>query len=139
MVKPLSEQLADLSVRAKKAEDAFAAAKQEGSAKLHEREEEIKADAAERKASAQEHAAEAKDSVSAAWTGLTTRVQADVHDLQTRIDYRKYQHDREKAANAADDAEENATRAIDFALDSIDYAESAVLNAVEARATADAM
>jgi hypothetical protein len=34
MVKPLSEQLADLSVRAKKAEDAVAAAQKEAHEKL---------------------------------------------------------------------------------------------------------
>src|SRR5688572_25708955 len=134
MVKPVSEQLADLSARAKKAEDAVAAAKKEGAAKLQEREGQIKADAARRKASAQQRAAEAKDSVGAAWTGMTTRVQSDVDSLRARIDYKKYQHDRERAAKAADDAEENAVRAIDFALDSIDYAESAALDAVLARA-----
>ena len=59
--------------------------------------------------------------------------------LRAKIDYKKYQHDRRKAADAADDAEESAARAIEFALDSIDYAEYAVIDAVLARATADAM
>jgi hypothetical protein len=49
---------------------------------------------------------------------------------------RKYEHDRDRAARAADDAEESATRAIDFALFAIDNAETAVLDAAIARETA---
>jgi hypothetical protein len=139
VVKPVSEQLSDLSVRAKKAEDAAAAAKKEGAEKAQQREDEIKAAAAQRKADAQQKAAEAKDSVAAAWTDITTKVESDVDDIRTRIDVKKYEHDRNKAAKKADDAEENAVRAISFALDSIDYAEIAVLDAMAARATADAM
>ena len=40
---------------------------------------------------------------------------------------------------AADNAEESATYAINYALDSIDYAEMAVLDAISARQTSNAM
>jgi hypothetical protein len=139
MVKPVSEQLSDLSVRAKKAEDDAAAAKSQASAQIQQRQEEIKADAARRKASMDQGISNAQDEVVSTWTGLSTQVQSDVDSLRAKIDFKKYQHDREKAAKAADNAEENANRAINFAFDSIDYAESAVLDAIDARVTADAM
>ena len=60
-----------------------------------------------------------------------------LRDVLARSLFKKYQHDRDKAVKAADEAEENARNAINFALDSIDYAESAVLDAVLARETAD--
>jgi hypothetical protein len=139
MVKPVSEQLSDLSVRAKKAEDDAAAAKSQASAQIQQRQEEIKVDAARRKASMDQGISNAQDEVVSTWTGLSTQVQSDVDSLRAKIDFKKYQHDREKAAKAADNAEENANRAINFAFDSIDYAESAVLDAIDARVTADAM
>jgi hypothetical protein len=45
MTKPLSEQLADLSVRAKHAEDAFAAAQKEAHDKIEARKQKARADA----------------------------------------------------------------------------------------------
>jgi hypothetical protein len=138
-VKPVSEQLSDLSVRAKKAEEEAAAAKQKAAAQIQQREEQIKADAARRKASLDQSVSAAQDTVVSTWTGLTTKVQSDVDGLRTKIDFKKYEHDRNQAAKAADDAEENAARAINFALDSIDYAETAVLDAMMARETAEAM
>jgi hypothetical protein len=141
MAKPVSEQLADLSARAKQAEDsvaaASAAAKAQATGMIQEREDEMRAAAAQRKASAQQHATAARDSVTSAWTGITSKVQSDVDGIRARIDYKKYQHDRDKAVKAADEAEENAIASINFALDAIDYAESAVLDAVLARETAD--
>jgi hypothetical protein len=139
MAKPVSEQLSDLSVRAKKAEDEAAAAKTKASAQIQQREEQIKADAAKRKANMDQSMSNAQDTVVSSWNGLTTRVQSDVDGIRAKIDYKKYEHDREKSAKAADDAEENAARAINFALDSIDYAETAVLDAMVARDNATAM
>jgi hypothetical protein len=45
MTKPLSEQLADLSVRAKHAEDAFSAAQKEAHDKIEARKQKARADA----------------------------------------------------------------------------------------------
>ena len=139
MVKPVSEQLADLSARAKKAEDEAAAAQKKAQADIQRREAQIKADAAKRKAGLERGASNAQDTVVSTWNGLTSQVQSDVDGLRAKIDFKKYEHDRDKAARAADDAEGNALLAIDFALDSIDYAETAVLDAIMARETAEAM
>jgi hypothetical protein len=65
-------------------------------------------------------------------------VQSDVDDLRDKIDTKKTQMDRDKAEYAAEDAEENATMAVYFALDAIDYAETAAIDAAIARDTANA-
>jgi hypothetical protein len=139
MVKPVSEQLSDLSVRAKKAEDDAAAAKNQASAQIQQRQEEIKVDAARRKEDLDRSISNAEDTIVSTWTGLSNEVQSNVDQMRAKIDFKKYQHDRDKASKAADDAEENAARAINFALDSIDYAEVAVLDAIDARASAEAI
>jgi hypothetical protein len=127
-----------LSARAKQAEEEVQTAKNKASTKVQEREEKIKADAVQRKQKLQDQAARASDSVDSAWSGLENKVRRDFDDLRTKIDFKKYQHDRDKAMKAADDAEANAVRSISFALDAIDYAETAVLDAVLARETANA-
>jgi hypothetical protein len=139
MVKPLSQQLSELSVRAKKAEDDFAAAQGKASAQLQQTEAEIKAAAQQRKANMDRAVTAGHDTVVSTWDGLTTKMQSDIDGLRTKIDVKKYEHNKEKAAEAATDAEVNATRAINFALDSIDYAEVAVLDAVYAREAANTM
>jgi hypothetical protein len=137
MDRPLSEQLADLSKRAKKAEDDYAAAKQAGAEKIQAREDQISADAIARKAKFDQGVTTAESNVAAAWTDMTNKVQADYANLRADIDYKKFQHDRDKARRAADDAEESAELAINFAFDAIDNAEAAVLDATRARAVAD--
>ncbi len=136
MAKPISEQLADLSARTKEAEQAVAAAKDRGSAMVQQREEEIKADADQRKQNLSQHVSDDRDSVAAQWSGLTNKVQSDIDGLRAKVDYKMYEHDRDRAIRAADDAEVSAERAIYFALDAIDYAETAVLDAALARETA---
>jgi hypothetical protein len=139
MTKPFSEQLSDLSVSVKNAEDAIAAAQNQAAGMAQEREDEIRAAAAQRRETVDQQVADAKDSVNTAWNGITTHVQSDMDSLRTKIDVKRYEHDRGKAYERAEDAEESAVRAIDFALDSIDYAEVAVLDALTARQSADAM
>jgi hypothetical protein len=139
MARPLSEQLADLSVRAKKAEDEVAAAQKKASANIQEREDQIKSDAEQRRARLQQSASGAQDTVVSTWTNLSNQVQSDVDRLRTKMDVKKYEHDRDRAAKAANEAEDNAMRAIYFAIDSIDYAETAVLDALIARETATTM
>ena len=70
---------------------------------------------------------------------MQDKLHSDVDQIRTKIDARQYQHDKKKALKAADDAEESATYAINYALDSIDYAEMAVLDAISARQSSEAM
>jgi len=62
-MKPLSEQLQDLSERAKKAEDDAAAARSEERTKVQARTEQLQADATARKAELDASAASAKDEI----------------------------------------------------------------------------
>jgi hypothetical protein len=136
-MKPISEQLTDLSARAKQAEIAGMAARDQAAEKVEQREASIKAAATQRKANARQQGMEVRDNVSSAWSGIQNKVQSDVDDLRAKIDYKKYEHDRTNATKAADDAESSAMLAIDFAFDAIDYAETAVLDAALARETAN--
>jgi hypothetical protein len=137
MAKPLSEQLSDLSTRAKQAEESVATARRQGAAKLQEREDHVKAEAAKRREALRKQASDAKGQVASAWSGITGKVQADVDAIRDDIDFKKYQMDEKMATKAAEEAEESAMRSIDFALYAIDNAETAVLDATLARETAN--
>jgi len=100
---------------------------------LRQREDEIRAEAERRKQALHEGAEESRDSVAHSWTNISDKVQSDFNGMRTKVDAKIYEHDRNMATRVADDAEESAERAIYFALDAIDYAETAVLDATMAR------
>lgn len=130
MARPLSERLADLSARAKRAEDDVAKAKRDGEEKLRERLHAIKTDTTSR-------ADEVGDDVSSKWSELRNKVRADIDGIKADIDEKRYEHDVKRSEKKADRAEKDAAAAILFAMDAIDYAESAVINALLARGAAD--
>ena len=133
-MKPLSEQLEDLSVRAKKAEDDAAAAQKEAHAAIQARVDKLQADTATRMATAS-----AKDAAIGRWTTLQQQVKAENDRIRADIDAKKAEHDAARAERKAERAEDNAAAAIAFAYDTVVYAESAVLDAIMARADADAV
>ena len=133
MPKPISEQLADLSVRAKDAEDTYATTKTAGIEKIQKREDEIQAAANRRAEESRQQYLKAQESMASMWSGLSNKVKSDVENVRANIDVKKQEHDRDRAIKRADQAEENAMMAIDFAYGAIDYAETAVLDAVLAR------
>jgi hypothetical protein len=136
MAKPISEQLADLSARAKEAEETVAATRTQGAASVQKRADEIRAAATQHEEAMRWQASDAQAGVASAWSGLTSRVQSDVDEIRAKVDVKKYEHDRDRAAKAADEADESASLAIDFAFYAVDNAETAVLDAVVARETA---
>ncbi|HEY7467822.1 MAG TPA: hypothetical protein VIB47_14110 [Dehalococcoidia bacterium] len=133
MAKPISEQLTDLSARAKDAEDSFEATKTAGTEMVHKREEEIQVASAKRRERSRQEYLKAQESMASVWSGLSSKLQSDIDGIRAKIDVKKQEHDHEKAARAADQAEENAMFAIDFAYSAVDYAETAALDAVLAR------
>lgn len=137
-MKPLSEQLADLSTRAKKAEDDAAAAKSETKAKVQSRMEQLQIERADRKAKLHDDVAVAKDTVTEHWSALQTHVKERVDTINADLSATKAERESERAQRKAERAENNAADAIAFALDAVGYAESAVLDAVVARSDADA-
>ncbi len=138
-MKPLSEQLAELSARAKKAEEDAAVAQTEQRAKIKARAEKLQADADARAAKVTSDVKVAKDSATAQWHTMQQQVKANNDRIRAKIDAMKAQDRKDSAEFTAELAEENAAAAIWFAYDSIDYAEAAVLDAVYARSNADAL
>ncbi len=133
MPKPISEQLADLSVRAKDAEDTYATTKAAGIEKIQKREDEIQAARNRRAEESRQEYLKAQASMGSMWSDLSNKVKSDVESGRAKIDVKKQEHDRDRAIKKADQAEDNAMMAIDFAYNAIDYAETAVLDAVVAR------
>ena len=131
MVRPLSERLADLSARAKRAEDDVAKAKADGEERLRERLHAIKTDTTSR-------AEQVSDEASSKWNELRDRVRADIDGIRADIDEKRYEHDVKRAETKAERAENDAASAIAFAMDAIDYAEASVIDALLARAAANA-
>ncbi len=138
-MKPLSEQLADLSARAKKAEEDAAAARREAREKIQERVEQIEGDVQKRTAPLNAAATQAKDTLEGQWADLQETTRRQRAKLKADIDAKKAELDAKRAERKAEDAEDNATLAISFAYDAVEYAEAAVLEAVIARTDADAL
>jgi hypothetical protein len=100
---------------------------------VHKREEEIQVASAKRRERSRQEYLKAQESMASVWSGLSSKLQSDIDGIRAKIDVKKQEHDHEKAARAADQAEENAMFAIDFAYSAVDYAETAALDAVLAR------
>ena len=137
-MKPLSEQLEDLSKRAKKAEEDSAAAQTEARTKVQTRIDELKADAATRTAKIKAEAESTKETAAERWAALQGHVQEQVNGFNADMAAIKAEAKADQAVAKAEFAEDNAAGAIDFALSAIDNAEWAVLDAIAARADADA-
>lgn len=136
MPKPLSEQLAELSVRAKHAEDALASAKKEAHDKVVTRKEQARATAAAAAEKVNRDIQSAKDTATRNWSAVRAKIAADINTLKTGVAQKKHDLDAKVAENHADRLETDATFAIDYAIASVEQAEWAVLDAVDARAQA---
>jgi hypothetical protein len=130
MVKPLSEQLAEVSARAKKAEDNIAAAKKETQEKIIARREQIRASAAAAVDKVDKDIKSAGDAAAGQWNALKSKVASDIERLKTNRAERQYERDVSRAQTRSDRMALNAEIAIDVAIASIDDAQLAVIDAV---------
>jgi hypothetical protein len=130
MAKPLSEQLADLSARAKHAEDAAAAAKKEARDKIMARREQAHAAATEATEKVNQEIKSVKESVARNWDALQAKISADIDALKTAVAQRKHERDVARAENYAERLEWEAGFAIDYAIASVEQARLAVLDAI---------
>jgi predicted nucleic acid-binding Zn-ribbon protein len=132
MGKPLSEQLANLSVHAKSIEDAAAAAQKEAHDKVVARvaQAQVAAEQAVQKVS--QNIQSASDTASAKWNGLKAKIAADMDDLKSKVAQRKHDLDVKAAASYSRLLDEDASFAIDYAIASIEQAKVAVLDAIAA-------
>jgi hypothetical protein len=138
-MKPLSESLSELAAKAKAAEDAVAAARQEGREKLEARLADLRSSAEQRHAQLEQAATEAKDSAASRWDDMRAAVNTHRERIKSDLDARKQASDVKRTQRRADWAEQDAAAAIGFAMFAIEQAEYAVLDAVMARDEADSV
>jgi ElaB/YqjD/DUF883 family membrane-anchored ribosome-binding protein len=136
MVKPLSEQLSELSVRAKSAKDHVAAAEQEARDKVMARREESRAAVAAAINKVDQDIQSAGDAAADKWSSLKAKISSDMDSLKTNIVQRKHDLDVKRADTRADALEWEASVAIEYAVASIQQAELAVYDAIIGRAEA---
>jgi hypothetical protein len=137
MAKRLSEQLAELSVRAKNAEDAVAAARKEAHDKVVARREQAHAAATAATEKVNQEVKSVKDSATRNWSALQAKIAADIQTLKAGIAQRKREREVGRAEHNAERLEWEAGFAIDYAVASIEQAKLAVLDAIAGRVEAE--
>ena len=136
-MKPISEQLADLSVRAKSTENAVAAAQKEAHDKLVARKQQAHAAATSAVEKVNQEIKQASDSATRNWAAVRAKVAADMTSLKAHFAQEKHEHDVKRAEKRADRLDWEAGFAIDYAIASIEQAKLAVLDAIDARLAAE--
>jgi len=136
----LSEQLADLSVRAKHAEDAVSAAQKEAHDKVMARREQARAAATTAAEKVERNIKSAGDSMKSVgeaaakkWTAFQTKISNDLQSIKEGIAQKKQDLDVRQAEKHADRLEWEAGLAVDYAIAAVEQAELAVLDAVAGR------
>jgi len=136
MTRKLSEQLADLSVRAKSAEQALDAAEKEAHDKVVTRKEQAHAAATKAVEKVNQEVKSANDTATRNWASVKAKIADDISHLKANVAHVKHERDVKRAENRADRLEWEAGFAIDYAIASVEQAKLAVLDAVDGRLAA---
>jgi signal transduction protein with GAF and PtsI domain len=136
-MKPLSEQLAELSARAKGAEDTFAGAKKEARDKIEARKAEALSAAKTAVETVNQQIKSAGESATRDTKALQAKITADANALKARVVEAKHGLDVKIAEKNAELLESDAGFAIDYAIASVEQARLAVLDAIDGRLAAD--
>lgn len=136
MVK-LSKKLADLSERAKSAEDAVNAAETQVKKELAAMRQQAHLAALAAAEKVSQDVQSARDHASRNWDAMKTKVNDDIARLKASLDERRHDRDVARASEAADWLEWGAEVTIDYAIAAIEDAKLAVIDAIEARRVAD--
>jgi hypothetical protein len=137
-MEPLSQQLSDLSDRAKTTEETVAAARADDREKLESKRTSLTAAIADRKAKAKEAAESKKEKADGWWNDKRHDAHERMGNLRAKVDERHSEDEAKKAEHRADEAEQDAADALAWAFYAWDRAECAVIDAALARADADA-
>ena len=136
----LSEQLADLSVHAKHAEDAMSAAQNEAHEKIVARRDQARAVATAAVEKVDKSIQAASDSVNAAgaatkrkWAAFQAKVANDLKSIKADVAEKKHDRAIKRADEMADQLEWEAEVAIDYAIAAVEQAEVAALDAIAGR------
>jgi hypothetical protein len=122
MTKRLSEQLADLSVRAKSAEQALDSAEKEAHDKIVARKEQAHAAATKAVEKVNREVKSANDTATRNWSAVKAKIADDVSHLKANVAHAKHEHDVKRAENKADRLEWEAGFAIDYAIAAVEQA-----------------
>ena len=136
-MKPLSEQLAELSRRARNVEDEFAQAEKEARSKIDARRAQAVAAAQSAAEKITQQAKSVAANASRDWAELQEKVAADMNDLARYAAKVKHKIDVQRTEDRAEFLEADAGFAIDYAIAAVEQAQLAVLDAVEARRQAE--
>jgi hypothetical protein len=129
--------LSELSVHAKGAEDAAAAAQKEAHAKAAALRDQARAAASAATEKVNQEATAIKDNASRNWSALQAKIAADVNSLKSAAAARKREMDAKLAENTAERLEREAAFSIDYAIASVEQAKYAVLDAIVGRVEAE--
>ncbi|MBT2501027.1 hypothetical protein [Curtobacterium sp. ISL-83] len=134
----LSDQLLELSARAQQLEASAAAVKERDQAAIAKRKADLEASARATRAALHTDFVEAADAAETGWADQQAAITTSLDTLRQRRAERHAARVVKRADHAADLAEADALDDVTFAIDAITAAEYSVLDAVDARAAADA-
>ena len=137
MAKRLSDQLADLSVRAKNAEDAVAAAQREAHDKIVVRKEQARAAVTKAIETVNQELKSAGNTVAGNLNAVRTKIDADMSALKANVAQVEHNLDVKRAESRAERLEWEAGFAIDYAIASVEQARLATLDAIVGRIEAE--
>jgi hypothetical protein len=133
----LSDELTKLAARAKEAQDRAAAAQGKAKADLEQEVEAARASAEEQAGKLRQDAEARKGKLSVWWQDVQRSWSEHIDKVREDMDQRKARHDVDRAEVRAENAEDDAAFAVNFAYAAIEEAEYAVLDASLARMQAD--
>ena len=133
----LADELTRLAARAQEAENRATASRGKGKADLERDMDSTRASAQTQNDKLRTKAEESRGSISAWWTDVQKSWDAHVAELHDRVETKKSEHDVHVAHRRAENAEADASFAIDFAYSAVVEAEYAVLDAAHAWAEVD--
>jgi len=136
-MKTLSEKLSNLSTKAKKFEDNFAATKHETQERIAQRREQVRASSQAAIQRVQDKVDSTRDHADARWNAFKTKLAADAQSVRENVEQKRLEIKARHAENYAGDMAAEAAASIDYAIASIDMAELAVLDAIAAQDQAD--
>lgn len=136
-MKPLSQQLAQLSVQAKKAEDSVASAQIEVKTRLQDKRDQVRKETQQALEIVNQRFNQAKSETQSRFTAMRTKVDSDLNELNRRAQESKQKFEAWQSGHYADDKETEARVAIDYAIAATKLAELATLDALDARGRAE--
>lgn len=137
-MKLLSQNLAELAVQAKRAEDRVAQAQSDVKERLAEQRENVRQETKQALDKVNERFNEAKGETRIRLNALKAKVDADFENVKQQASQSRDKFEAWQAENYASDKEADALAAIDYAIVATKIAELQTLDAIAARAEAQA-